>query len=64
MKGVNFITDDKNRKKAIVIELKTIEQHPEEVDDILDAIVASARKEEPKRAWADVKKSLKTNGKL
>jgi hypothetical protein len=64
MKGVNFITDDKNRKKAIVIELKTIEQHPDEVDDILDAIVASARKDEPKRSWSDVKKSLKATGKL
>lgn len=64
MKGVSYITDDKNRKKAIIIDLKTIEQHPDEVDDILDAIVASARKEEPKRSWEDVKKTLKANGKL
>ena len=64
MKGVNFITDDKNCRKAIIIELKTIEHHKEEIEDLLDVIVAEARKEEPKRSWEEVKKSLKKKGKL
>jgi len=64
MKGVNFITDDKNRRTAVIIELKTIEQHQEDVEDLLDVIVAESRKEEPKRSWEDVKKSLKKKGKL
>ncbi len=59
MKGVSFITDDKNRKKAIIIELKTIEHHQEEIEDMFDVIVAESRKDEPKRSWDDVKKSLK-----
>lgn len=63
MKGVNFITDDKNRKKAVVIELKTIEDHQEDVEDLLDAIVAESRKDETKRSWGDVKKSLKKKSK-
>jgi len=64
MKGVDFITDDKNRRKAVVIEIKTIEQHPEEVEDLIDVIVAESRKDEPKRSWEEVKKSLKKKGKL
>lgn len=64
MKGVSFITDDKNRRKAVVIELKTIEKHQEEVEDLLDVIIAESRKDEPKRNWEDVKKSLKKKGKL
>lgn len=64
MKGVNFITDDKNRRTAVIIDLKTIEQHQEEVEDLLDVIVAESRKEEPKRSWDDVKKSLRKKGKL
>ena len=64
MKGVNFITDDKNRRTAVIIELKTIEQHQEDVEDLLDVIVAESRKEEPKRSWEEVKKSLKKKGKL
>ena len=63
MKGDSFITDDKNRRKAVIIELKTIEQHQEEVEDLLDIIVAESRKDEPKRDWTDVKKSLKKKGK-
>ena len=61
MKGVNFITDDKNRRTAVIIELKTIEQHQKEVEDLLDVIVAESRKDEPKRSWEEVKKSLKKN---
>ena len=59
MKGVNFITDDKNRKKAVIIELETIEKHQEEIEDLLDVIIAESLKDEPKRSWEEVKKSLK-----
>jgi len=64
MKGVSFITDEKNRKKAVVISLKTIEARQEELEDLLDSIVAESRKDEPKRAWKDVKAALKKKGKL
>ena len=64
MKGVNFITDDKNRRKAVVIELKTIEEHQEAIEDFLDIIIAESRNDEPKRSWSDVKKSLKKKAKL
>lgn len=64
MKGVNFITDDKNRRTAVIIELKTIEEHQEEVEDLLDVIVAESRKDEPKRSWEEVKKSFKKKVKL
>jgi len=64
MKGVNFITDEKNRRKAVIIDIKTIEEHQEDVEDFLDVIVAESRKDESKRSWDDVKKSLKKKGKL
>ncbi len=64
MKGVNFITNDKNRRTAVIIDLKTIEQHQEDVEDFLDIIIAESRKDEPKRSWEEVKKSLKKKGKL
>ncbi len=64
MKGVNFVTDNNNRRTAVIIDLKTIEKHPEDVEDFLDGIIAESRKDEPKRSWEDVKKSLKKKGKL
>ena len=58
MKGVSYITDDKDRRKAVVIDIETIEKHPERIEDLLDAIVAESRKDEPKRDWKDVKTEI------
>ena len=58
MKGVRYITDEGNQRKSVVIDIETIEKHPEEVEDLMDVIVAEARKHEPKRSWEDVKKDL------
>ena len=64
MKGVNFITNDKNKKVAVQIDLKTLENYEEEIEDLLDVIIAESRKDEPKRDWEEVRKSLKRKGKL
>ena len=64
MKGVSYITDEKNRKKAVVIELKTIRDNQEELEDLLDVIVSESRKDEPKISWEEVKKNLRKKGKL
>ena len=64
MKGVSYITDYKNRKTSVVIDLKTIEKYDENLEDLFDVIIAESRAEEPSVAWDDVKKKLKTKGKL
>jgi hypothetical protein len=61
MKGVSYITDDQNRRKAIVIDIETIEKHPDRIEDLMDVIVAESRKNEPKRDWSAVKKDLAKN---
>ena len=64
MKGVSYITDDKNRKKAVVIEMKTLVQYDEQIEDLFDVIIAESRAEEPTVAWEEVKMKLKKKGKL
>ena len=64
MKGVNYITDDNNRRTGVIILLETNEEHQEEIEDLLDVIIAESRKDEPKRSWAKVKKSLKAKENL
>ena len=63
MKGVSYITDDKNRKKAVVIELKTLEQHDQQLEDLFDSIIADSRKNEPNVPWTEIKAKLKRKGK-
>ena len=58
MKGVSFVTDDNNRKTAVIIELKALEKNQKKIEDFLDVIIAESRKDEPKCSWQDVKRSL------
>lgn len=64
MKGVNFITNEKNEKIAVQIELKAIEKHQEAIEDLLDGIVAEARKGEKKTPLSKVINELKKAGKV
>ena len=64
MKGVSFITDEKNIRTAVVIDMKTLEKHEEQVEDLLDGIIATARKDEATISWEQVKKNLRKKGKL
>lgn len=64
MKGISFITDHENRRKAIIIELQTLEKHPNQVEDLWDVLVSESRKSEPKLDWQQVKAGLKKAGKL
>ena len=64
MQGVSFVTNDKNEKIAIQIDLKAIEKHQEAIEDILDGILAEARKDEEKVPLTKVISNLKKLGKL
>ena len=64
MKGVSYITDDRNQKTAVVIEFKTLTRHNEDLEDFLDGIIAESRKDEQKTPLSTVIKSLKKAGKI
>jgi hypothetical protein len=64
MEGISYITDNRNRKKAVVIDLKTIEEHEEDVHDFIDTIIAESRKNDELIDWEKAKSDLKSAGKL
>ena len=64
MKGISYITDKKNKKTAVVIDLKTLQKYDEQIEDLFDVIIAESRAEEPSISWETVKKKLKKKGKL
>ena len=64
MSGISYLVDEDNQKMAVVIDVRTLEAHPDEIEDLLDLIVAEARRNEPKKSWEEVKESLKAEGKL
>jgi hypothetical protein len=64
MKGISYITDEKNKKRAVVIDLKIIEHHDKEVHEFIDVLVAESRKHDEKISWEEAKKVLKKKGKI
>ena len=64
MQGITYITYSRNRRIAVQIELKTLRKFEEHVQDLLDGIIAEARKEEKSIPFEKVVKSLKKKGKL
>jgi hypothetical protein len=61
MKGINFVTDDKGRKVAVMIDLK---EYGELWEDIYDSLLARERADEPRESWESVKKRLEKQDKL
>ena len=64
MKGISYITNDKNEKIAVQIELKAILKYQEAIEDLLDGIIAESRKDEEKMPLKKVISTLKKSGKL
>ena len=64
MKGVSYLTNEKNQRQSVVIDLKTIEKHYEDVHEFIDVLVAESRKNDEKISWEEAKKILKKKGKL
>ena len=64
MKSATILTDKKRNRNILQIDLTTLSKHPEEVEDLVDVIIAESRKNEKDISFEDAKKILKKNGKL
>ncbi len=64
MKGISYITDGNNKRKAVVIDYAVFKNHETEIEDLLDVIIAESRKDEESIPFEKVVKALKKKGKL
>jgi PHD/YefM family antitoxin component YafN of YafNO toxin-antitoxin module len=61
MRGIQYITDDRGKKRAVVIDL---ERYGELWEDFYDSLIARRRASEPRESLQSVKKRLRRQGKL
>ena len=61
MTGVQFITDEKGRRTAVVIDLK---KHRALWEDFEDVLVSRSRRHEKRIPWDKVKADLVKSGRL
>lgn len=65
MKGVSFVTDETRKRRYAQIDLKGIAKYDDEaLEDLMDIIIAEARKDEKSIAWETVKEELIKEGKI
>ncbi len=64
MKGISYLIDEKNKRQSVVIDLKLFKKHSEQIEDMLDSIIAETRKDEESIPFEKVIRSLKKKGKL
>lgn len=61
MKGINFVTNTRGRKTAVLIDLK---RHGQLWEDFYDSVVVRNRAREPRESLDAVKERLRRLGKL
>lgn len=64
MKGVSYVTDQQNKKIAVQIDLKLLEKYDEQIEDLIDGIIAESRSGERRVPLSKVIRDLKQSGKL
>ena len=62
MKGVTFLKDETNKKQLVQIDMAVLNGDPEQVEDLIDLLIAESRKDDKKLDWKDVKKRLLKGG--
>jgi hypothetical protein len=63
MKGIKFLTNDKNERIAVQIDLAHLEKHRGEIEDLLDVIISESRKDDESVSWDRAKDELMPRGK-
>lgn len=61
LRGVQFLVDERGRKKAVLIDL---EKNPQLWEDLHDRAVAAARAREPRETIEAVRRRLRASSKL
>lgn len=61
MEGIQYVTNDKGQKVAVLIDLK---KYGEVWEDFYDILTARARANEPRETLEEVKVLLKKQGKI
>jgi len=64
MKGINYITDEQSKKKAVVIDMSLLKKYDYKIEELFDLILAESRVDEPVVSWEIVKKKLRKQGKI
>lgn len=61
---MTIIKDETHNKRFVQIDLDELENHQNELEDMLDIIISESRKDDEEVSWESLKNQLKEDGKL
>jgi hypothetical protein len=61
MEGIQYVTNEKGQRTAVLIDLQ---KHSDAWEDFYDGLIAKRRANEPRESLSSVKKRLRRLGKL
>ncbi|HQW86047.1 MAG TPA: hypothetical protein PLH93_02620 [Flavobacteriales bacterium] len=64
MKGVTVLYDESRKKRLVQIDMEVVVRKREELEEMLDLLVAESRKDDEMVPWEKAKAMLKKAGKL
>jgi hypothetical protein len=64
MKGIVIYKVEKTNDKVVQINVREIAKNPSKFEELMDILIAEARKNERKIPWETARKQLKKAGKL
>jgi hypothetical protein len=64
MKGVSVLYDETRKKRVVQIDMDVIVKRREELEDMLDVLIAESRKDDEMVPWEKAKGMLKKAGKV
>lgn len=64
MKGVTVLYDESRKKRLVQIDMEVVVRKREELEEMLDLLVAESRKDDEMVPWEKAKAMLKKVGKL
>lgn len=64
MKGVTILEDKANKKQYLQIDVAELDKHREQIEDMMDGLVAEQRAGQPTISLDALEKKLRKQGKL
>jgi hypothetical protein len=64
MKGITILDDLANKKRYLQIEISELDKRREEIEDMLDGLIAEQRAGQPTISLEELQKKLQKQGKL
>ncbi len=64
MKGLTKMTEESSGKRIAQLDLTLLSKSKTSLEDVFDLLIAEARKDEQEFSWEEIRKDLKSKGRM